>query len=109
MLLANGLANWELVTDVSANLSLLPEKPGVYVLRASGRGKHCGDEFQQHYLTEVMRLHEYKRQLFRKFGLTWIPNSNLDFIRGRLQRLSRIENADEGSCSILYIGGSKNL
>ena len=63
MLVANGLAHWELVADVSVNLSLLPEKPGVYVLRASGRGEYYGDEFQRRYLVEVMRLHEHKRNL----------------------------------------------
>lgn len=109
MLEVGGLAHWELVTDISANLSLLPDKPGVYVLRVCRRGKHYGDKFKQHYLAEVAQLHEYKRHLFNKFGLTWTPDSNLDFIRGRLQRLSRIKNADEGSCSILYIGSSKNL
>lgn len=109
MLAANGLAHWELVANVSTNLSLLPEKPGVYVLRASGKGEHYGDEFQRRYLTEVMRLHEYKRHLFQKFGLTWTPDSNLTFMKRRLDRLTRIEHGNEGSCSILYIGGSGNL
>lgn len=109
ILAANGLAHWEQVADVSANLSLVPEKPGVYVLRVSGRGEHYGDEFQQRYLAEVTQLLEYKRHLFHKFGLTWAPDSNLKFIKRRLDRLSRIEHGNEGSCSILYIGGSGNL
>jgi len=109
MLVANGLAHWEPITDVSANLGLLPDKPGVYVLRVSGRGEHYGDEFQQRYLAEVTQLHEYKRSLFHKFGLTWMPDSDRMFIKRRLERLSRIEHDNEGSCSILYIGSSKNL
>lgn len=109
MLAANDLAHWELVADVGANPSLLPDKPGVYVLRASGRGEHYGDEFQRHYLAEVTQIHEYKRHLFHKFGLTWRPDSNLTFIKRRLDRLSRIERGNEGSCSILYIGSSRNL
>ena len=109
MLVANGLAHWESVADVSANLTLLPNKPGVYVLRASGRGEHYGDEFQRCYLAEVTRLHGYKRRLFHRFRLTWIADSNLTFIKGRLDRLSRIEHGNKASCSILYLGGSKNL
>lgn len=42
MLAAKGLAHWEPITDISANLSLLPDKPGLYVLRVSGRGEHYG-------------------------------------------------------------------
>jgi len=109
MLVANDLAHWALVTDVSANLSLLPNRPGVYALRTSRKGKHSGDAFEQRYLTEVVQLHEYKRNFFHKFGLTWTPDSNPAFIRRRLERLSRIGHDNEGSCSILYIGGSKNL
>jgi hypothetical protein len=109
MLATKGLAHWELVTHVSANLSLLPEKPGVYVLRASGRGKHYGPKFQRRYLAEVTQLHEYKVSLFHKFGLTWTPDSDRTFIERRLERLSRIEHSNDGSCSLLYIGGSKNL
>ena len=109
MLAANGLAHREPITDVSANLSLLPDKPGVYVLRVSGSGEHYGDEFQRRYLAEVTQLHEYKSYLFHKFGLTWTPDSDRTFIKRRLERLSRIEHGKEGSYSILYIGGSKNL
>jgi len=109
ILKANDLAHWEPVANVSANLSLLPEKPGVYVLRASVIGKHYGNEFQRRYLAEVTQVHEYKRHLFHKFGLTWTPDSDLIFVKRRLDRLSRIERGNEGSCSILYIGSSKNL
>ncbi len=109
MLTAKGLAHWEPVASVSANLSLVPKKPGVYVLRASNMGQYYGDKFQRRYLTEITQLHRQKRHLFKKFGLTWIPDSNLEFIKRRLDRLGRIEHDIEGSCSILYIGSSKNL
>jgi len=109
ILATSGLVHWVPITDVSVNLSLLPNKPGVYVVHVSGRGEHYGDEFQRRYLADVMQLHEYKRCLFRKFGLTWTPDSDCKFIKGRLGRLSRIEHGNEGSCSILYIGSSKNL
>jgi hypothetical protein len=105
----NSLAHWEPVANISANLNSLPERPGVYVLRMSGRGEHYGEEFHRHYLAEITQLHEYKRRLFHKFMLTWTPDSDPAFIKGRLDRLGRIEYGKERSCSILYIGSSKNL
>jgi len=109
MLARKGLAHWKPVTDISANLTLLQDKPGVYVLRVFGKGHQYGDEFQQSYLTEVTQLHEHKKRLFRKFGLIWTPDSDRTFIEHRLERLRRIEHGSEGNCSILYIGSSKNL
>lgn len=109
MLAEEGLASWKPVTDISANLTLIQNKPGVYVLRVFGKGHQYSDELQQNYIAEVTQLHEHKKRLFSKFGLIWTPDSDRTFIERRLERLSRIKDGSEGSCRIIYIGSSNNL